>query len=575
MRLTFKHINSSERTPENSVIWLRTLILGYTSLASIIIFTILNFVWGYYIICAILLFIALALAIGITFSLKNKPEIFKFIVLISINISLLLLSFSEGRDTWVTVYYFPLLVVLPYLVEEEKKYRSQIIGYTLFTIVCALLSYFIPGEESGWQKMKPEHITMLRNMDFLCALVLGISFSSIIFFTEQIHRNRLLKSREDAVIKAQFRRQFLAGTSHELRTSLNGIHTAATLMKQHSHSKPVEEYVNIITYCSEQMLETINEILDFEKIDAGQTTLLNEPFDLYQSIQEISEIYKTKTLKKGLEFLLDNKALPKNTRVIGDRIRLLQILNNLLSNAEKFTEKGQIILSVSIISDKGDDLSIKFRVADTGKGISPENLQNIFTDFWQEAGNQHFIQRGTGLGLTIASKLLGLMQAKLSVQSKLEKGTTFETIIPFKKAKQQKKSETELTQYQDLNGVKILLADDDPVNQTVIGHTLAYLKAEVDKVNNGKEALVAVSQKSYDIIFMDLEMPEMNGYEATQKLREIHDIPIVACTATLLDEQLRHALYSMGFSSIISKPFRKEQLLEVVYQNIKVSTVQS
>lgn len=553
--------------PDKRVLILfRTRLLAFISLGTTLFFTFMNASWGYFYSVILLSAISIALIIGITLSYIGRREYFKFIVLVTINLSLVGLSFAEGTETWVHVYYFPLLICVPYIIEEEKKYRNELLAYSTFTVLCALIAHFIAPEVSKFQSMDPHHVELLRNLDFLGALLLGIIFLSVIISSEQIYKSGLIRDKLSADKKAQFRKQFLAGTSHELRTSLNGIHAAVNLLKNREQLDGQSEYFDIIEYCSSSMLDIINEILDFEKVDAGQTVLNNSSSDIYHVLSDSITPYKTRASARGIELTARIDGSIKNKTVMADNSRITQILHNLLSNALKYTEKGSIELTVTNLKETADFMFIKITVTDTGIGIESENLENIFIEFWQENKRNEYVNRGTGLGLSITHKLLALMQSKLYVVSTPGRGSSFSFSLNLEKTEAPIEAAQNIKPgIESLKGIAVLLADDDPINLTVTKRVLEYYGAVVVTAQNGKEAFEKICEQFFSIALMDLEMPVMNGYEAISLIRTQNSaIPVIAFTATITDEATRFALQQCGFTSFISKPFTPELLTSCI-----------
>lgn len=384
------HLSISDK---KALIIFRTRLLAFISLGTTIFFVFMNGAWGYLYSVVLLCAISVALIIGITLSYLGKKDLFKFVVLVTINLSLVGLSFAEGTETWVHVYFFPLLLCVPYLIEEEKKYRKELLAYSSFTIVCALIAHLVPPEVSAFQTLQPRHVELLRNLDFLGAFLLGIIFLTVIISTEHIYKSGLIREKLTSDKKAQFRKQFLAGTSHELRTSLNGIHAAVNLLKKNDQIDGQAEYFDIIEYCSQNMLDIISEILDFEKVDAGQTILSKSPTDIHHILSDCITPYNTRAVGKGITLTARIDESIKDQSVLADGTRIRQVIHNLLSNALKYTEKGSIELTATNLHESANNILIKVCVADTGIGIAPENLENIFMEFWQENKLNEYVNR--------------------------------------------------------------------------------------------------------------------------------------------------------------------------------------
>lgn len=548
-----------------TLILFRTRLIAFISLGSTSFFIVLNAIWGYYYSVAFLGTMLLALIVAILLSYRGLAESFKIIILIAINFTLLGLSFAEGKEIWVHIFYFPLLFCVPFLFEDEKKYRKQLVGYFVFTLACALVAYYVPPEISTLQQINPKHVEILRNMGFLGSLLLGIIFLSVIIFTEQIYKSELIKDKLLADKKALFRKQFLAGTSHELRTSLNGIHAAINLLKQNEKLNEQSEYFNIIEYCSGNMLDIVNEILDFEKVDTGQTTLSVKTTAIHPIILDCISPYQNRAETKGLKLIAHIDDSMKNKWVLADASRITQIVHNLLSNALKFTTIGRIVLSVTNLQESTTNLLLKVSISDTGIGIEHENIQNIFLEFWQENKDMDYVSKGTGLGLPIANKLLALMDSKINVVSTPGKGSEFSFTLNLEKSNPSNEFKQTIINTNALLGMKILIADDDPINLIVTKKVLENYGAIVVSVKNGAEAVNKIDADFFHVVLMDLEMPVLNGYDAIEAIRSKQKtIPVIALTAAIIDEPTSRALHQKGFSSCISKPFTQEGLISTI-----------
>ncbi len=394
--------------------------------------------------------------------------------------------------------------------------------------------------------------------------------------TERKRTEELIQAKEIAERSARLKERFLANMSHEIRTPMNAVMGFTNLL-QDTATIHQEQYIKGIKVASEHLLVLINDVLDFSKIDAGKLELETIPFDLKDVLNNAIETFRIKANKKNLPILLiTDEGLPHH--LIGDPTRLTQILLNLLSNAIKFTEDGKIELLVKVFMEDLQYVNLSFSVKDTGIGIPKEKLDSIFNSFTQVSSDTRRRFGGTGLGLTITKKLVELQGGTISVKSKEDEGTTFTFFLKFKKA-----NEADFTQqqavhhisFQPLGKLTILIAEDNQLNQVVARDTIKKWGKEIviDIANNGREAVEKIKQKKYDIILMDVQMPEMSGYEATQYIRHKlgqKDLPILAMTAYATTGEAEKTLM-VGMDDYISKPFVPHKL----YQKIAKLTGQS
>jgi len=383
----------------------------------------------------------------------------------------------------------------------------------------------------------------------------------------------LIEAKELAEKSSRFKSDFLSIMSHEIRTPMNAVIGTTNLLLVDSPRPEQMEYLNILKFSGENLLAIINDILDYNKIEAGKLELIELKFNIHTLVQKIKQSFVPKAAEKNLELdLTVDQSIPEF--LIGDQIRLSQILNNLISNAVKFTPKGRIDISLKTTQIDDSQITVHFKVADTGVGIAPESLAMIFDPFTQEqfALNNNQDQAGTGLGLAITKRLINLHNSDIYVNSVVGEGTTFEFDIIFNRPynEQQKPANAALISNQfNLQGMSILVVDDNKMNLLIASRFLKKWQARVDEATNGKIAIDMVNQKNYDLIIMDLQMPVMDGFEATRSIKkQLPHIPIIALTADAMPETYNKAL-AAGMSDYLSKPFVPGVLLDKVLKFYK------
>jgi PAS domain S-box-containing protein len=397
--------------------------------------------------------------------------------------------------------------------------------------------------------------------------------------TTDIHELKEAKSKaEEATMLAEnatkAKQMFLSNMSHEIRTPINAIIGFTNVALKTTLNKKQKGYLNAIKVSGDTLIVLINDILDIAKVDTGKMSFEQIPFELSTSISATIHLFKPTIQEKNLELVeYYDTAIPEI--LLGDSIRLRQIILNLLSNAAKFTDKGKITVNVRMLKEEADSIVIEFLVTDTGIGIPENKLEHIFNDFQQEIKETSRLYGGTGLGLSIVKQFVELQGGTVIVKSKPGKGSTFGFILNFKKSISEiveitgNSNGVELAEKNE--NIRILVAEDMPLNQLLIKIILEDFGFHVDIADNGNIAIEKLQENKYDIILMDLQMPELNGFEATDYIRNKMNsqIPIIALTADVITVDIVKCEV-IGMNDYISKPIDEKLLYDKIIKNIKI-----
>jgi signal transduction histidine kinase/CheY-like chemotaxis protein len=466
---------------------------------------------------------------------------------------------------------FLLLILLTWCVFVMEQWQSS--------LIVVLVSSFsiwdtLQGKGPFISATQNESLLCLQIFLCVCAIMMMFLSTTIMERRESEERlqnmnNNLEKARKQLEESMAVKEQFLANMSHEIRTPMNAIVGFTELLQQTELNEEQQQYVDAVRSSGQNLLVIINDILDFSKIQSGKINLETTSMNLRVMMETVMAMMHPKASGKkiNLSFYIQEN-IP--ALLLGDPIRLSQVLINLIDNGIKFTEEGEVRISVYLISENEKTVKLKFEIRDTGIGIPEDKLSSIFDGFTQASNETTRKYGGTGLGLAISKQLIELQNGSLQVESEINTGSIFTFNITFEKNVLSAKEKNHAVQqfYTSLTGIHILLVEDNELNQMLVQKMMNEVKCKVEVAENGRVAIQKIEKTFFDIILMDIGLPGIDGYEVTQHIRNKLSppqsaIPIIAVTAHALKGEEEKCL-SAGMNGYISKPFNKEELFEKI-----------
>jgi len=492
---------------------------------------------------------------------------------------------EDGSDIIFVIDYNGDIEYVNSSVKETLGYRpDSLIGKNFFNFLS--VSY-LPRLTSIFKEIKRKVYAESIEFQFLCkdGSYKYLEFNSINLKQKEKIEGYILDCRDitqrkkdaEELQRAQkAKEQFLANISHEIRTPINGISGMATLLSQQPSEADQAIYLSAIKSAADNLKVIINDILDIASIESGKLKFEQIGFNLNDLLQSLASTFNHQVREKGIEFHFDLEP-EANQIFLGDPVRLNQILINLISNAIKFTHTGWIHVVCKVHSHVGKKFQIQFEVTDTGIGIPKDKLQTIFESFSQADTSVTRKYGGTGLGLTIVKQLVELQGGRISVHSKVDKGSTFSFVLPYQKGDAKSINLSSFTTssgtQQKLSGLNVLLVEDNEINRLYAGSILKMWGCKVRFAENGAAAVENVKAFSIDLVLMDIQMPVMDGFEATQMIRELKEsknkLPVIALTANATRKDMEQCL-AAGMNDCISKPFTPEDLFKAIKRQVVV-----
>jgi signal transduction histidine kinase/FixJ family two-component response regulator len=450
--------------------------------------------------------------------------------------------------------------------ETSLSQRQNEIGITIQTLLGDLQSKAILA--SNEQSQQASGLVFDVTYFLIIVVIIAVVGTAFLVYSilKEINLNKtyqedLETSRKKSDQLAKSKQEFLANMSHEIRNPLHVIQGYRAILEKSSLEKNQQSHLKMIGFASDTLMEIVDDILDFSKLEAGKLKLENQPFDPIGLFGAIQSFFELTAKEKKLDFLWDLD-LPEEQWLVGDELRIKQVMNNLLGNAFKFTQEGKVAVAV-----KWTDNQLDISISDSGIGMNPEELIKVFQEFDQADTSISRKFGGTGLGLAIVQRLVGLMNGKLTAQSTPGIGTSMNLVFPMQLCPAQIiEEQDESEKFIDLTGLRILVIDDDRVGLKYLATVLTYYGAEVTSYLGGKFFRDEFEPVSLDLAMIDIQMPEFSGFDVAKSIRnfpEFKKLPLLAMTANVFVEE-KEKLFKEGFDELILKPFQEEKLIFVL-----------
>ena len=504
----------------------------------------------------------------VPFLLKRELLILaRVLYLVTLNVSVTVTASYVGQPGNVE-FVLMFALALPFLMFSFRREMPMVIIFSVIPLVAWFALFFTDFNLVTTSKMDVDTaMNMIYPFSLLSTFIL-VGFQTTYFsYLNASYYNRVHDRRIEAEEASTAKSRFLSTMSHEIRTPLNAIIGLSHILQD---SKPREDQVDnveALNYSGKLLLQLLNNVLDFSKMEADELELDPIPTDLNLAFRQLNKIHEPNCLRKGIFIKVEiDDDIPM---LWLDVVRFNQVLNNLINNAIKFTDEGGVTVRLKKTNEVDNEVGLRVEVSDTGKGIADDKQDDIFEAFKQEDSSTQRVYGGTGLGLSIVKKIIEVMGSEVSLDSELGKGSTFHFELSLPKVSGSEIAKLDEKAVHNLKGVRVLLVEDNAINELVGRQILEKEGMKVDSASDGSIAVDKAKENEYDIILMDIQMPVMDGYTASKKIREFDtEIPIMALSASVFMEAKDH-IYNCGMNGFIFKPFNPDNLFEEIEKAVK------
>ena len=497
---------------------------------------------------------------------KNDLYYSRIILFILLNFGITLTASFVGRPGGVEYMYIYSLA-LPFSVFSFRREKVFVYSFSwlsgILWIILAVTDFKLFYGTPIDKELAVTYVYPISTVLVFIIVLIQLSYFSIlgVKYYSKIH-----SKRQEAIDASEAKSKFLSTMSHEIRTPLNAIIGLSHILKENKPRQNQIDNIEALNFSGKILLNLLNNVLDFSKMQSIKIELDNIPTDLYDAFKQLKKIYEPNCIKKGIELQINiDKDIPT---VMLDIVRFNQVINNLINNAIKFTDEGKVVLNIKKGIENKGKINVFTEILDTGIGIPKSKQKKIWEPFTQASDSTTRIYGGTGLGLPIVKSIVEAMGSKIILRSKVGKGSRFSFKLKLDIAQKEEVKETTNKKERIFNEERVLLVEDNPINVMVGKQLLEKSKLQVFAVNNGLKAVEKLKEENFDLILMDINMPVMDGYEATREIRKFNtNIPILALSAEVFSE-IKDKISDCGMNGFIYKPFTPEDLLSQVEEFI-------